>query len=157
MKYFFEIPIFRLSETEYNKSLQVKINRQIELYKKNTPGIMYDYTSIVLKNFEDDFSNYRYGELVGIIKLFILGNQIRGELYFVKQKITSSLKNKTWQLQEMKIFEFTIHQSFTSKKIYNLIIYNLDKYQKENKKLRGFHIDLSVFKNVGEHINYNKI
>ena len=154
MKYFFEIPIFRLSESDYKKSLDFKINKCAEYYQSRTPDIVYDYVELASRNFKDNVSNYRYGDLIGVIKLFVLGDQIRGELYFIKQRVSSNLKNKKWSLAESKIFEIYIFDYYSNDDIYKQIIMNIDKYKKYHKKLNNTFVDTECFNNIGRCINY---
>ena len=78
--YIFDIPVYRLSEKDYQKE-EDKFSLEIhnEVFLKN--GRVNSQTSY--EDFKEKWmmpgDSWRYNEIIGYIKLYILGSQIRGE------------------------------------------------------------------------------
>ena len=152
-RHFFDIPVFRCSKEQFNQEQDDKKNNLAQ----NIAGegeIVTDrelsYSEAWLRS---EWSAYYYSEMVGMIRLFAINMQIRGELWFVKQKISRNLVRKKWHLANPKIFEYTIHDTDTNEKIFNLL---WERIKKENKEwiLKGRYIDLEPFFFSGKYINF---
>jgi len=156
IKHFFEIPVFRCSEELYFKEVENEVGKLSDYYKSVNQHIDYDYLELANKSssIQSKRTNYRYGQLVGVIRLFILGDQIRGELFFVRQKVTKKFTGGNWTLRSMKIFELSILPKSTNESIFNSIIKTIFNYQKESKVLKSRFIDLSSFEIVGKYLNF---
>ncbi|MEK7553122.1 MAG: hypothetical protein AAB504_00300 [Patescibacteria group bacterium] len=151
-RYFFDIPVFRC---EIDKWIFERENRKIKL-AQNITGIgnkITEQDSLSFKRqYSLEFPSYYYGETVGMIRLYAINQQIRGELFFVKQRISKNLKSKNW-VYNGKIFELWISSTYTNKIIFEKILKIL---QDENQKglLKNRFINLEAFHNSGNYINY---
>lgn len=159
-KYFFEIPIFRCTSEQFVNEVKVDMQKRIAYYKSGNEDIAdklaainYDYEKLARAGVE--FPSYRYSELVGIIRLFAITGQIRGELYFINNKrISKGFKNKAWSLRGKKIFELRMRRSDTNKSIFERILKQVTKYQSKSKILSKRYIDMECFKTIGENIDF---
>jgi len=150
-KYFFEIPIFRCTKEKYLEEIESEIQQISDYYRRGNTNVDYDFDALARKSFK--CSGYRYAEMVGVIRLFHIPGQIRGELFFVSQRISKGLKNKTWSLKG-KIFEIWIRRSDTNETIYKRILNRINSYQKESKRVSKCFIDKTCFETIGKHIDY---
>ncbi len=155
-RYFFDIPIFRC---DINKWSRERNDRKQRL-AKNIAGVDGEVSEQALAYAErwlqSDFSSYRYGEMIGMVRLYAMNQQVRGEMFFVRnRRISRSLKNKKWAYYG-KLFERHGFNACDNKDIFCWI---LNKLHEENKKsfLKNRHIDTEAFKNVGAHINYKAL
>lgn len=153
-KYFFEIPIFRCDQQVFKQNIEDDVEKLVKYFKSISNGIDFDYESLARKSVGDKLSGYRYGELVGMIRLFVFYNQIRGEIYFINQKLIKNLKYKTWNTRHSKLFEIWLHEKETNKLIYERILKKIDDCQRESRRLLKCHIDKSCFLLAGRHIDY---
>ncbi|MFH1162175.1 MAG: hypothetical protein V1696_02780 [Candidatus Jorgensenbacteria bacterium] len=155
-RYFFDIPIFRTDINKWTEEQkaneEVFIQRIIETSGYVTEKFAREHAK---KWLHPQWSSYRYEEMVGMIRLYAMTQQIRGELWFVKQRITRNLKKKRWHYLG-KLFEFSIFETDTNLEINERI---LKKLQEENKKglLRNKYIDLEAFKTTGKYIDFLKL
>lgn len=152
-RYFFDIPVFRTDISTYKKEWDNKI----EVLADNLIDGRKEWDKREAKKsaeswLKPEWSSYRYGDLVGMIRLYAMTQQIRGEMYFVKQRISRSLKRKDWCYLG-KIFEWHRPGMFTNEEIFDWI---LNRLSEENKKgyFKKKHIDTEAFENAGPHIDF---
>lgn len=156
-KDFFDIPVYRLSEEENeqewinsgeNKTLQD------EFYKKYPEKESRD-RELLRAGFGGE---WRYNEIIGYIRLYIYGTQIRGEYYVNKAKKQRRSRKKQFKFSTHKLAS---GESFSLKnknnEIYKIILLYLDECEKELNKARKSkkrYIDTSIFKRIGPYINW---
>jgi predicted patatin/cPLA2 family phospholipase len=150
-KYFFEIPIFRCTQSQHITEIESQIKKISEYFRSANDNLEYDYDKLARKGFK--YPGYRYSEMVGMIRLFYIPGQIRGELYFINQRISKNLKNKTWT-QKGKAFEIWLREGDTNQTIYKRILERLNSYKKESKKLSKCYVDKTCFENIGGQIDF---
>ncbi len=152
-RYFFDIPVFRCEREKWNQEQEDKKNKLAQ----NIAGVGKKVTEKELSYSESwlrpKWSSYYYSEMIGMIRLFTMNMQIRGELWFVKGKISKNLIRKKWHLVNPKVFEYWIHSGYKNLDIYNWIN---ERLKKENAEwvLKNRYIDTEAFENSGKHINY---
>ena len=158
-KYFFEIPIFRCTLDQFWEENNLDLQKRIEYIKSRNKDIAdkltainFDYEKVARMGL--DQSLYHYKELVGMIRLFAITGQIRGELYYLDNRISRVLKNKRWSLKEGKIFELWVRRSDTNELIYKRILKYISDYQLASKALKKRNIDITCFQAVGEKIDF---
>ncbi len=158
-KYFFDIPIYRCSREKHTQ----------ELYKakKKVLQFMIDLNGIEVKNsssYESLGNRYdfrfwypwRYNEIIGWIRLYALGDQARGDLWFSNaKKIRSNLKNKRIFCRG-KAFERTILKNQSSTDIFHTICEELAVQEKE-PPIKGRYLDKNMFYYIGKFINWRQI
>ena len=155
-RYFFDIPVFRCDEETHYRGNENKKHKLAQ----NIAGKGKEVTQREITFAEDwlwgQRSSYHYGEIVGMIRLFAISGQIRAELWFVKERVSSSLKNKTWRRVDSKLFEHLIFGSYKNNDIFSWI---LTRLKEENKKsyLKGRYIDVEAFEQSGKYINYYEL
>jgi len=151
-RYFFDIPVFRCEKSSWN----TEINEKKQALAQNIAGEGKKITEKEMAYSEawlrPTWTAYRYSEMVGMIRLFAINGQIRGELWFIKERVSKNLKKKTWQYIG-KIFEYWVHQNESNEEIFNFIG---NKLTQENKDglLKKRYIDLESFGCAGKYIDY---
>lgn len=155
--YFFDIPIYRLSPEKYS----IELNRYLtkKLSSPDMSTFLKSNPKIALQNeefFTQQFGGmWEYNEIIGYIKLYILGSQIRGEYSLVKAKRITRTRNKQFKYLSDKIepeLELPIFDS-------NDVIYSriLDYINNCKKKLNNRFVDTSLFEIVGPHIDWSTL
>lgn len=103
-----------------------------------------------------DWKCWEYNEVLGFIELYILGDQIRGTLYFVdSKKITKNIRNRK-VVESGKLFELSTH-NFSSSEIFNFLVHELEQAQSNNKKLKNRYIDFSGIIKIGNYIDWQRL
>ena len=104
--YFFDVPLYRLPREQYY--------RDMEKYKANTslgdPGFKDFYDRNPDRRVRDeDYAFHRFGgawdfnEIIGFVRLFRLGSQIRGELWLNDAKRHVRTRRKVFRLVALKV------------------------------------------------------
>lgn len=157
-RYFFDIPVFRCEEKVCHEEHKNKVAKLEAFYKESNQNInpTFNYRSLAESSLQEKRSSFLYGELVGMIRLFAINKQIRAELYFVKERISKNLKNKTWGLAETKVFEYWVNPTDSNQKIFERIIEEIRK-QNNDGKLKNRYIDLGCFEHTGKYLDYKEL
>ncbi|MDY3201301.1 MAG: hypothetical protein RBQ84_10145 [Arcobacter sp.] len=157
IKYFFDVPVYRLSEQEYyleeknhSKKLYEYIYTRIDGTKRN-PLVSYEKFYEESSIFRD---MWRYNEIIGYIRLYILGTQIRGEYFQHKSKRIVKTRKKSFIYITHKLVSEINIMNQTNDEIYNSILQYLERCEKELEKK---YIDIVSFKSIGQYVNWNKL
>lgn len=148
----FDIPVYRLSESQYEVECKNIIKNNFNCSFKNSNKV-FDLETYYEKSIKY-FDIWEYNEIIGYIKLYILGSQIRGE--YIQHKSSRIRKTRT------KSFIFKTHKLAAEINIYNKTneeIYLLISKYLENCKieLKNRYIDLDNFNQIGKYIAWNKL
>lgn len=155
-KYFFDIPIYSCTEKVFYDHLRDKVKKIIN---NNSPYLNNDADSFK-RIFNNLYEHYRYewdfNEIIGWIRLFTLGHQIRGELYRITSK-KIRIGNSKKEFENIgKEFEIHIDNNLSSKEIYKLISDRLLSIQKEKKYKKRF-IYFDEFFIIGNYVNWRQL
>lgn len=88
-KYFFDIPIYRCTIDKHTDELDKEKQKHLQhLVDLHGPEVKDSRSYEWAEHYFDRERWYpwRYNEIIGWIRLYILGPQIRGELWFLKAK-----------------------------------------------------------------------
>lgn len=165
-KYFFEIPVYRCSPEKYEEELKAiyeEIVQHFQFICRDLPE--YDYTQSVQRSFERRYYGYEYNEVVGWIRLYIFGKQIRGIHHFetnledrnvYKKRLTRGIRKKRFGESE-KAFELTIDKEWESDEIFSELLQELERLNKTETPFPKRYFDLEQLKNAGPFINWRKL
>ncbi len=158
-KYLFDIPIYRCPIEKHTKELdEAKKERLQYLIDLHGPEVI---NSNAYEHIGNDFDRrvwypWRYNEVIGWIRIYALGDQARGELWFTNAKrIRSDLKNKKI-FYIGKTFEMHIFKSQSSKDIFNAICEEL-LLQEKQTPIKGRYLDKDMFCRTGKFINWRQV
>lgn len=157
-RYFFDISVFRCEEKVCQEEYNNKVAKLESFYREFNQDInpTFNYRSLAESSLQEKRSSFLYGELVGMIRLFAIHGQIRAELYFVKERISKNLKNKTWELAETKFFEYWVNSTNSNQEIFEWIIEEIKKQNKEGR-LKNRYIDLGCLEYSGKYLDYKEL
>jgi hypothetical protein len=165
-KYFFEIPVYRCTPEQYKEELRLileDIVQNFQFISKDLPE--YDYTQNVQRSFEKRYYGYDYNEVVGWIRLYIFGTQIRGIHYFetnlenrnvYKKRLTKGIRKKRFGESE-KAFELTIEKGWCGDEIFSKLLQELESLNKTETPFPKRYFDLEQLKNAGPFIDWRKL
>lgn len=159
-RYFFDIPVYRLTEDVYNR----KRTKYIEGMARHkdlpfTEAIRAKETAEPF--FSAAFQDHRYhsyggcwrfNEIVGYIRLHFLGSQVRGEYYGVRKQRIVRTRTKTFEYQTWKLAsEIDIPYPYTNEVIFEAVRNYLEACRKE---LPRRFVDVELFEVVGKHVHW---
>jgi hypothetical protein len=159
MKIFFDIPVYRLTaeiyESEQNSFIQHELSEGgaivQEMYRREP-----EQKSRMEQHLWEIFGGcWRFNEIVGFIRLHFFFTQIRGEYWRVTAKKIVRTRKKCFAFFDPKVtHEEEIPQGSTNAEIFELIQKYLARAQNE-RNLKKFFIDSSVFENIGPFVDWN--
>lgn len=164
--HFFEIPIYRCAPEKYSEEMR---NLKKEIRKNNE----HNRTALPYQNndkLEDDIFRiyhypYAYNEIVGWIRLYILGNQIRGYTFFEsspvfpfynKKRITKGIRKKRFE-EKGKLFELNINKNITTEQILSKLHNSLIEKVKDDPILSKRFVDINPLLKIGPFINWKEL
>ena len=160
LKYFFDIPVYRLTRDKYYLERDEYIDKT--LYPMNSAyseqlRIQDEKNPNRNDAFKNHLENYyggcwEFNEIIGYIRLHFLGSQVRGEYFGVnKKRIIRTRKKtfeyKTWKLAPEVDITFPLSQS-------GILKATRDYIQDCKKELPNRYIDDSMFETLAKHINW---
>jgi hypothetical protein len=162
-RYFFDLPVYRLSSDEYYAARSTYIDNAI--FRPGTPDEPYfRQREKVNPGCHDTFRDHlerSYGgcwdfiEIIGYIRLHFLGNQVRGEYFAVARKRIVRTRTKTLEFQTWTLApEVDIEHPCGSVEVLAAVQqYIRDCGRKLPKRL----IDTTQFDKLAPHINWGSL
>jgi len=163
--YFFDIPIYRLPKEKYYKERDDYLKKNIysgskehneikkQLYEKCPQQEAYIKSHLIQKY----GGAWNYNEIIGWIKLHFLGNQIRGEFWYVIAKKICLTRKKIFEWKDWKLApEIEIPDDADNKKIFSLIKEYISDCKKE-KELKNRYVDTSLIDTIGPYIDWRSL
>ena len=162
-KYFFDIPVYRLTMERYNKDRDAYIEKNMysgrtshaELKKKfyeKEPERKQYYEQYLWEKYG---GAWNYNEIIGWILLHFLGSQIRGQFFRVKAKRIIRTRKKVFEWYHWKLApEIDIPEEANNTKIFHLIKEYLSVCEKE---LKGRYLDTSRLDLIGSYVDWRSL
>jgi hypothetical protein len=164
--YFFEIPIYRVSQEQYGKEIESEKEKLLgpirDLWKRlsSKPVEESEAYQQVWNNFDRDHGTHlwRYNQAIGWLRLFTSDHyHIRADYYWVMERISKNLKNKHFRYCfEVKTFQIDILPAMTSNDIYILVKQHIEEL-KRNEPFKKYYVDLEIFQNIGPCIDWRAL
>lgn len=160
MRYFYDIPVYRLSEERYYRERETYIDGV--LFPENSPYSLSlrerdaadpDCNTTIRDHLQHSFGGcWRFNEIIGYIRLHFLGSQVRGEYWAVRKKRIVRTRKKVLEYRTWKLApEVEIPYPYTHQGIYDAVVEYLGDCRKE---LPGRFIDAELFEVIGKHIDW---
>lgn len=162
-RYFFDIPVYRLSEDQYYREL----SRHVEnaLFPASDPtsaamrerDIAHPQENISMRaHLARKYGGcWLYNEIIGYIRLFFLGSQVRGEYFCISQKRLARTRHKVFEQKSLKLVpERDIPDITSNSTIFNAVLQYLADCRTE---LRRRHVDSSLLEEVGPYIDWRSL
>jgi hypothetical protein len=149
-KYFFDLPVYRISRENYSNArdehiatslLQIGTSRSSEVFMdclQRTYGGCWDFN-----------------EVIGYIRLHFLGNQVRGEYFSVARKRIVKTRTKILEFQTWKLApEIEIEPPYIS----GNVLFAIEKYIYNcKKKIPRRHIETSLFDQISKYVDWEML
>lgn len=158
---FFDVPIYRLPEDKYYAEREKYIDKMMygtDPEERRSKEEFYERNPDNKINFEDHLQKsfggpWTFNEIIGYIRLYFLGTQIRGELWMVNKKRLVRTRKKLilWQSHNVS-YEERIPFSATNEEVFEAILTYLDRAKKE---VKGRVIDTAKLEALGKYVDWN--
>lgn len=141
--HFFEIGIYRCPIDQHTDELARDKQKYLEPLERIKSVASESYANAGDWFDREHWYPWRYNDVIGWLRLYRLGSQIRGELWFVKAKqITRGLKKHFFYLG--KAFELSFHPSQSEEDIRIEVLTELRRVAGE-RPIKGRYLDLECF------------
>ena len=163
IRYFFDLPVYRLAEAAYYEQRERYISRI--LFPPDAPDAkaLRDYAaqhpnanSVLSEHLAHSYGGvWVYNEIIGYIQLHFLGTQVRGEYYAVKAKRLVRTRNRTLEYKTWKLaHEVEIAHNASSKQVLSKVREYIEACKQE---LPGRFIDTARFDALAPFINWKSL
>jgi hypothetical protein len=149
-RYFFEIPIYRCSREAHHAAIERKRDRFATLPLASAPS---DRLRDIFN--ERYFTEWAYNEVVGWIRVFWLGPQLRAEYHLAKGARHLLAQHRRFECCE-KLFETDIPDDASNAEIVAEFRRELAGAMRV-KHLKGFVVDLTAFDNLAPHVDWRSL
>ncbi len=153
--YFYEIPIYRCNIKKHTDEFDKERKGFTDFFLRHGGDQLPDHSlQKSIQRFEErQWYPWLYNEIIGYIRIFTCGTQIRGETWFIDAKrIRRDLKRKRL-FYFGKAFEMDVNIGDSSAEIFKLIITEIKNLYKE-KPYKGRYIDITLFLNIGPFVDW---
>ena len=159
-RYFFEIPIYRVKrltfQAQFEKDQASHLDRQRALGGV-LPGQLRDWESMVRDRYWASYgAPWRFNQVVGWVRLFWLGSQLRGDLWLVRaRRYSRRMAHKQFTL-EGKAFEIWIDEDEADSEILAQLRQEFVELERAFKS-RRLVLDLECFDNLAPHVRWRTL
>ncbi len=151
--FFFILPVYRLGEEKYYANLNNDFERQVSTawgqeFRDKHPDMVQDWRN---RHHTSYGGAWDFNEIVGYIKLYFLGTQVRGEYWSTIPKRKVKTRRKQFEYKTHKLYvEIEIH-----KQTREGILAAIEEYLKGcARELKNRHIDRKEFDKLKNHIDW---
>jgi hypothetical protein len=151
VRYFFDLPVYRLPESDYQEDLERFVQEQLDRAggTSRDADIQFEIREHARKSFGGP---WRYNEVIGYIRLHFFGSQVRGDYFAMQAKRTVKTRRKIyWKVSHKCAPEIAIPRDATTDAIFGVVHSYVDRCRQE---LRGRFIDDSDLLTLGKYIDW---
>ncbi|MCP4050264.1 MAG: hypothetical protein GY730_06120 [bacterium] len=157
--YFFELPIYRTNREKFDKEVNEYIDKEFSKLNSCSKKLFEKNPTKKLTREHQDREAYgniwEYNDIIGYIKLYFYGTQVRGEYWSVKALRIVKTKKKDFICKDWSFGPaISIHFENDSVGIYNKIIELINSLK---KLLKSRFIDTSKFDVIGPYIDWKQV
>lgn len=162
-RHIFDVPVYRLPEERYYRDMEQHIDGVLFPPKEQLSNTLRELDRI--NPSENDAArghiatkyggSWQFNEIVGYIRLFFLGSQVRGEYFAIGQKRIYRTRRKIFVLKSLNLTpEIEICDLTSNAAILDAVLEYLSNCRKE---LKGRHIDSELLDNLGRFIDWRSV
>lgn len=152
-KYFMVIPVYRLPEDKYFLQMEEDFENMISKswdddFRQNNPELVANWK----RSHRSSYGGcWEFNEIIGYIKLFFMGSQVRGEYWSTKPRRKIRTRRKEFELKAHKLAA----ESEIWDKSNEGILSAIEEYLSRcNRELKNRHLDLREYESLKNHINW---
>jgi hypothetical protein len=151
-RYFFDIPIYRCSPDQHTSWFAEEKRKSLQPFEA-TRETAPESLAISKQWFgEWHWYPWRYNEVIGWLRLYALGSQVRAELWYVKAKrIVRETRKKIFFVG--KEFEISFRSVDSNPEIGKVVLETLRNLKRQSL-YRKRYVDLECFEVVSQHLDW---
>jgi hypothetical protein len=162
-RYFFDIPVYRLTEERYNAERQAGIDKAMY---PGSPANNEQRRAFYAANPDNERAArdrfwqlyggcWRYNEIIAYVRLHFFGSQLRGEYYRVTARRIVRTRNKIIEYRTHKLApEMDIPDEASSQEIFQIVLSYVAACETE---LRGRYLDKTLLLQLGPCIDWRRL
>lgn len=155
-KYFMVIPVYRLQEERYYLEMDRDFNKSIpstwdDSFRQNHPDLVRQLQHNHRKTYGGD---WEFNEIIGYIKLYFMGTQVRGEYWSTDSKRKIRTRKKQFEYKTHKLHAETEIRKKTNAGVLAAVHEYLDGCKKE---VKSGYIDLREFEALKNHLDWKSL
>ena len=158
---FFDLPVYRVPKEQYQEEKDDSIEAYINPPGDSENALMQrsfyardpDAARSMRAHLDKAFGGmWRYNEIVGYIRMYFLGSQVRGMLFMVDvKKIMKTRKKLLVYKTDKVVYEQQLPHPRTNENIWQAILDYLDRAKRE---LKPRVIDTELFERIGPFVDW---
>lgn len=154
--YFLLLPVYRLDQKKYYAELEADFEKQCsqawdEQFRQSNPALVAGWKS---RHHDSYGGNWEFNEIVGYIKLYFMGTQVRGEYWSTIPKRKIRTRKKQFEYKTHKLATENEIRVKTNEGILSAVSEYISDCQRE---LKGRHVDLREFEALKNHMDWASI
>lgn len=158
-----DLPVYRLAEDRYYAERNAYVDRVMGEHPLPTtpanPSTAIGFSgpdAAVRDHLVKSYGGaWNYNEIIGFLRLYLLGSQVRAEYWRVGVKQVVRSRTKIFVLWDIKVVpETEIPMQGTSDEIFRAVIGHLEDCK---RALRGRYVDATTLKSLGPYIDWRAL
>lgn len=151
--YFMVIPVYRLSEDKYYFQMNDDFERRVsqswdDSFRQENPGLEDNWKRHHRSAYGGD---WEFNEIIGYIKLFFMGTEVRGEYWSTKPRRKVRTRKKEFEFKAHKLAAESEIWEKSNEGIRSAIEEYLARCQRE---LGNRHVDLREFESLKDYVDW---
>lgn len=163
LKYFFDVPVYRVDEDSYYRNREEfieqtlypgdsKFSSELRRLHETEPRMAEAARTRLAESYG---GAWKFNEIVGYIRLHFLGTQVRGEYHGIFKRRIVKTRTKTFEFINWKLVsEVEIPIPITDDGIFGAVLRYIEDCKKE---LPRRHIDATLLAAVGKHVRWSEL
>lgn len=152
-KVLFEIPIYSMTEKEFNKRWEKKLQKDLERMK---PSDKEKAKKQLMQLYYPQYV-WRFNQIIGYIKLSVTKRDVLFNIYLAKDQRFYAVSKRKKFIEDTRSHGLRFYVGDKSDEEIKAEIYRQLKNIKNERIRRSFYIDYSVFNNIINYLNIKKI
>lgn len=158
-KYIFDVPVYWCKESSFWRDYDARLAAHLAEFERQTGYPLADSLRDSLT--EDYWRSYiapwKFNQIVGWVRIYKLGNQLRGELWYMNARRATTKLTKKQFSDKGKAFELFMPKGASSKDICEGLRRELVLVSLESKNGRKAILDLETFDNLSPHVDWRAL
>jgi hypothetical protein len=162
-RYFFDLPIYRLLEGDYNQQLDAYVEGALygrtEEERSRFAGRFRGREGLEASTrdyYWKDFGGpWQFNEVIGYVRLYFFGRQIRGELWWVDAKRIVRTRRKLYFMHDLSTASpVRVPPGSDDGAVYNLILTFVDRVR---QRLGKRYLETTLLETVGPYVRWSSL
>jgi len=154
--YFFVVPVYRLQEEKYYSEMNSDFEKQIseawdDSFRQNNPDLVRGWQQHHRSSYGGD---WEFNEIIGYIKLYFMGTQVRGEYWSTIPRSKIRTRRKLFEYKTHKLYVECEVRETTNEGVLSAVHEYLIGCKKQ---LRNRYVDLREFDALKIHLDWKSL